>query len=124
MFASRSARHIENYLRLHRLQTMIRALYDELPANLKCSAGRQALQEVGCSTTIHVVRIPYAGQDWHMAAKDINFSRGSIEWRWEQGYKDASRAIRQAGWLDAVADGVGVVVHELVPEPAARPTFA
>ncbi|MBC7573577.1 MAG: patatin-like phospholipase family protein [Herminiimonas sp.] len=124
MFASRSARHIENYLRLHRLQTMIRALYDELPANLKGSAGRQALQEVGCSTTIHVVRIPYAGQDWHMAAKDINFSRGSIEWRWEQGYKDASRAIRQAGWLDAVADGVGVVVHELVPEPAARPTFA
>ena len=117
MFASRSARHIENYLRLHQLQTMVRALYDKLPAELKGSAGQQMLEETGCNTTIHVVRIPYAGQDWHMAAKDINFSRGSIEWRWEQGYRDASRAIAQADWLDAVDDGVGVVVHELEPAP-------
>jgi NTE family protein len=109
---------------MHRLQTMVRALYDELPEKLKGSAGRAMLEEVGCNTTIHVVRIPYGGQDWHMAAKDINFSRGSIEWRWEQGYKDASRAIGQAGWLDAVSDGAGVVVHELKPEPASRPTFA
>ena len=115
MFASRSARHIENYRRQHQLQTMVRALYDKLPAALKGSSGQQMLEETGCNTTIHVVRIAYAGQDWHMAAKDINFSRGSIEWRWEQGYQDASRAIAQAGWLTAVDAGVGVVVHEVAP---------
>ena len=120
MFASRSSRHIEDYLRLHRLQDMVRALYEGLPAKLQGSAGRKMLQEVGCDTTIHVVRIPYSGQDWHMAAKDINFSRGSIQWRWEQGYKDATRAIRQAAWKDAVQDGRGVVVHELAPDEPAR----
>ena len=115
MFASRSTRHIENYLRLHRLQSMVRALYDQLPSKLQGSAGRRTLDEVGCNTTIHIVRIPYGGQDWHMAAKDINFSRGSIEWRWEQGYQDASRAITQGGWLAEVEAGIGVVVHELAP---------
>ena len=125
MFASRSVRHIENYLRTHKLQTMVRALYDRLPAELKGSAGQQLLEETGCNTTIHVVRIPYGGQDWHMAAKDINFSRGSIDWRWQQGYQDASRAIAQADWLNAVDAGVGVVVHDLdPPAPAQRADFA
>jgi NTE family protein len=124
-FASRSARHIENYLRLHRLQAKVQALYAQLPEKLKGAAGRRTLDELGCNTTIHIVRIPYAGQDWHMAAKDINFSRGSIQWRWEQGYQDASRAIMAAGWLDAVEDGVGIVVHEVPPgEPARHADFA
>lgn len=122
MFASRSARHIETYLRLHRLQDMVRALYEELPPELKGSAGRKMLEEVGCNTTIHVVRIPYGGQDWHMAAKDVNFSRGSIEWRWEQGYQDAGCAIAQGAWLKAVEDGAGVVVHELEPAVQTRGT--
>lgn len=113
MFASRSVRHIEAYLRTHHLQSLVRSLYDQLPEKLKGVEGRRMLQEIGCNTTMHIVRIPYSGQDWHMAAKDINFSRGSIEWRWEQGYQDASRAIEQAGWLAAVEDGIGVVVHEL-----------
>ena len=120
MFASRSVRHIEAYLRTHRLQSLVRSLYDQLPPKLKGHEGRDLLQEIGCNTTMHIVRIPYGGQDWHMAAKDINFSRGSIEWRWEQGYRDACRAIQQAGWLGAVEDGIGVVVHELQPEEALR----
>jgi NTE family protein len=52
-----------------------------------------------------------------MAAKDINFSKGSIEWRWEQGYRDASRSIQEAGWLATVTDQSGIVVHELAPRP-------
>jgi NTE family protein len=118
MFASRSEGQIQNYLRLHRLQDMVRALYADLPPDLQNNMGRKILNEVGCNTTIHIVRIPYGGQDWHMAAKDINFSKGSIGWRWEQGYNDASRAVSQAGWLKAVDDDAGIVVHELLVETA------
>lgn len=75
------------------------------------------LAALGCASTMHVVRLPYAGRDWHMAAKDINFSTGSIAWRWEQGYQDGLRAIKHAGWLSAVEAGVGLVVHELPPLP-------
>ena len=116
MFASRSARHIENYQRLHRLQAEVRALYAQLPEKRKAAAGHRTLDDLGCNTTIHIVRIPYAGQDWHMAAKDINFSRGSIQWRWEQGYRDASRAIDQGAWLKQGSEDAGVIVHELPPD--------
>jgi NTE family protein len=75
---------------------------------------------LGCDSTMHIVRLPYAGRDWHMALKDINFSKGSIEWRWDQGYRDATRAIEQAGWLAMVSEDTALVVHELVPYTAER----
>lgn len=115
MFASRSKRHIDAYLRTHKLQRTVRDLYDRLPDELQSKADDEVLTALGCATTMHIVRLPYAGRDWHMAAKDINFSKGSIAWRWGQGYRDATRAIEQAGWLAAAPEHVGVIVHELTP---------
>lgn len=121
MFASRSMRHIDAYLETHKLQRALRDLYKRLPAGQKTASDKRLLSELKCDTTLHIVRIPYAGQDWHMAAKDINFSRGSIEWRWQQGYQDGGRAIRQAGWLVNTSQDVAVVMHELAPEPHQSP---
>ena len=115
MFASRSQQHIKEYLKLHNLRRTLHALHEKIPAKLKHATDVQELADLGCDTTMHIVRLPYSGRDWHMASKDINFSRGSIEWRWEQGYLDATRAIGNQGWLNKVPDGVGVVVHELPP---------
>lgn len=124
MFASRSKRHIEAYAQTHTLQRTIRAMYDKLsPAEkTELGLGEEKLSELGCDTTLHVVRIPYAGRDWHMASKDINFSKGSIQWRWEQGYGDASRAIEQANWLTFVSEDTAVVVHELPSDTRDRRT--
>jgi NTE family protein len=113
MFASRSQRHIDAYLRMHDMQHIIRDLYQRLPDNKKTSADEKMMAEIGCETTIHIVRLPYGGQDWHMPSKDINFSKGSLEWRWEQGYNDATRAIDRAGWLTEVDHHKGIIVHEL-----------
>jgi NTE family protein len=113
MFASRSQRHIENYLKTHEMQHTIRELYARIPDKLKTSDDKKMMAALGCDTTIHIVRLPYGGQDWHMASKDINFSKGSLEWRWEQGYNDAKRAIEQADWLSSVDNHTGIIVHEL-----------
>lgn len=115
MFASRSKRHIEDYLYTHQLQHKLRELYASLPAKAKSDAVANELARLGADSTMHVVRLPYAGHDWHMAAKDINFSQGSIQWRWDQGYGDALRAIENAGWLASVPEETGLVVHELPP---------
>ena len=113
MFASRSTQHIEDYRRTHDLRRAVQALHARLPAKHKDDPELQKIAAQGCDTTMHIVRLPYPGQDWHMASKDINFSRGSIQWRWDRGYRDASRAIEQAGWLAPVPPHTGVVVHEL-----------
>lgn len=114
-FASRSKRHIEDYVSTHTMQRKLRELYALLPENARSSGDAQELAQLGADSTMHIVRLPYAGRDWNMAAKDINFSKGSIEWRWEQGYQDALRAIEAAGWLAFVTEDTPLVVHELPP---------
>jgi NTE family protein len=112
-YASRSQRHIDDYIRTYQMQQKLRELLARLPEDQRSAADRQELEMFGCDATLHIVRLPYAGHDWHMAAKDVNFSKGSIEWRWDQGYRDGMRALKQAGWLLAVAADTAVVIHEL-----------
>ena len=114
-FASRSKRHIDDYISTHALQHKLRDLYARLPASERTAEDERELAALGCDSTMHIVRVPYSGRDWHMASKDINFSQGSIEWRWDQGYRDAMRALRHAGWLRMVSESTAVVVHELPP---------
>ena len=112
-FASRSARHIADYIATHKMQQKLRDMYARVPEKARTADDQRDLAELGCGCTLHIVRLPYAGRDWHMAAKDVNFSKGSIEWRWDQGYRDAQRALQHAGWLLAVAEDTAVVIHEL-----------
>ena len=115
-YASRSRRHIEDYVRTHAMQAKLRQLYARLPRGSRSQADEQELLALGCDTTLHIVRLAYGGHDWHTAAKDVNFSKGSIEWRWDQGYRDAMRALSHAGWLAQVAEDTAVVVHNLPPD--------
>lgn len=115
-YASRSQRHIDAYLRMHKLRDTIRELYEKVPAEKRTREDRRELELIGSASTLHIVRLVYAGQDWHMASKDFNFSRGSIEWRWEQGYRDAARAIENAAWIASDEKDAGIVVHEVLAE--------
>lgn len=115
-YASRSQRHIDDYIHTHTMQRKLRELYARMPASSRTPADEQELLALGCDATLHIVRLPYGGHDWHMASKDVNFSRGSINWRWDQGYRDAMRAIKGALWLRQVSEDTAVVVHELPPE--------
>lgn len=113
MYASRSKRHIHDYSITHTMQRKLRDMYARLPEGSRSAQDEADLLALGCDATLHIVRLPYGGHDWHMAAKDVNFSKGSIEWRWDQGYRDAMRALKHAGWLQHVAEDMAVVVHEL-----------
>ena len=112
-FASRSQRHIDSYLKQHQLRRIAREFYERLPAAQRTAADRQLLADLGAEATMHIVRLPYAGRDWNMASKDVNFSRGSIGWRWEQGYQDALRGIEVSKGCPFQTSDAGVVVHEL-----------
>ncbi len=113
VFSSRSTRHINAYRREHELQCMLQRVYDMLPPSSQDDLSSAVLPLLVPETTMHIVRLIYPGKDWQMAAKDINFSTGSIDWRWRQGYADASQAIQQAKWMSEVKDHQSVIVHEL-----------
>jgi NTE family protein len=116
-FASRSQAHIDSYLRTNRLRSAARALYARLPPELQDSHDSKDLKALGKATTMHVVRLQYTGRDWNMASKDINFSRGSIGWRWEQGYNDALRALESCKSELFETSDAGIVIHDFRPAP-------
>jgi NTE family protein len=110
-YASRSDRHIEAYRHLHNLRRIIHQLYQHVPDQFKGEPDVQDLAGHGCQTVMHIVRLSYPGRDWNMASKDINFSSGSIGWRWLQGYEDARRALEEESWKQEVPPDVGVITH-------------
>lgn len=112
-FASRSQRHIDAYLQQYRLRRAAHALYKRLPPALLTAQDRQMMAELGADTTIHIVRLAYAGRDWNMASKDVNFARGSVQWRWEQGYQDGLRGIALGQGCPFAETDAGIVVHDL-----------
>ncbi|MEO8169523.1 MAG: patatin-like phospholipase family protein [Oxalobacteraceae bacterium] len=116
MFASRTKRHLDTYVQNHKLQQTLRDLHKKLPSKLKSEIPADVLATLGADHTLHIVQLSYAGRDWGMASKDINFSKGSIEWRWDQGYQDTKRAIEQAGWLAFISEDTALVVHEIAPD--------
>lgn len=113
MYSSRSRRHIEAYGETHNLRRKLKAMYNLLPAELRNDPEIQSLAESCCDKTMHIVRLQYPGHDWKTSSKDINFSRGSIEWRWQRGYDDAARILQQAPWLNPSPPHQGIVLHEL-----------
>ena len=115
MFVSRSIRHIKDYINMHKLQRTARDLYEHLPSGQKNKADLEVSSTLGCDTTLHILRLSYAGRDWNMGFKNISFSRVSIQWRWEQGYSDVSQAIEISGWLAEVSSDTSLVVHEIIP---------
>lgn len=115
MFASRTRRHLDAYVEHHKLQQTLRDLYKHFPAKLKSTMKPELLAAMGADNTLHIVQLSYAGRDWGMTSKDINFSKGSIEWRWNQGYKDTKHAIEQAGWLSFISEDTALVIHEIAP---------
>ncbi len=112
-FASRSQRHIDAYLQQYKLRRAAHALYKRLPPSMLTQQDRQMMEELGADSTIHIVRLAYAGRDWNMASKDVNFARGSVMWRWEQGYQDGLRAIALGKGCPFSESETGIVVHDL-----------
>jgi NTE family protein len=121
IYGTRFERHIETYCRLHHLRRAVMALYERLPREARRDPEVRALAELGCHTTMELVPLIYAARDWELAHKDADFSHTAIEERWAQGYRDASRALEQAPWLQPAPPLAGVVVHHIAPEGEGSP---
>jgi NTE family protein len=110
-YASRAS-HIEQQRKLHRLRHVIRELTMKLPEDVRNTAEVRDLALWGCGTSMHVVllKAPHIGCEDH--TKDIDFSRGGIEQRWQAGHADAQRAFKARPWDSAVDPLDGIAIHE------------
>ncbi|MGQ0656785.1 MAG: patatin-like phospholipase family protein [Chromatiales bacterium] len=120
LYASRSRSHVESYCDVHNLRRAFQVAYKKLPLALKndpeVSALEHRLRDLDHPNTTHVVRLVYPAREWELDSKDFNFSWTAIEERWEQGYRDAARALKLSAWLKPTPRHTRVVLHELSAE--------
>jgi NTE family protein len=112
-FSSRSASHVAEQQKIHKLRHIIRELVKHVPDAKRRDPTVAELASWGCGTTMHMVQLMAPRLPNEDQTKDIDFTSRGIEARWAAGYADTQRAIEQAPWLQAVDPRDGVVIHEV-----------
>lgn len=119
VYASRSEKSIEAHRARHNLRRAVMALWERLPAEAKRNPHLNELAELGCTTTMHIVRLVHRTEPDELASKDYEFSGASVREHREAGYRDTKRMLERPTWLNPVPPDVGVVIHDLPREKEA-----
>ncbi|HKJ94642.1 MAG TPA: patatin-like phospholipase family protein [Gammaproteobacteria bacterium] len=114
-YASRFRQEIEAFRQRHNLRRTVTALYEELPADKRDDPAFRDVRELGCHTTMHIVRLGREAEPWEPSSKDVDFEYMSLRERWQHGYEDAERMIGKSPWKAATPGRAGVAVHSLEP---------
>ena len=112
-YASRTREHLEDHRRMQNMRHAIRALSHRLARLGDGHEDLQDLAHMGCDATINVVRLIMKALPHDDHNKDVDFSRVSLQERWQAGQDDAKRTLAHPHWLQAPAPNVGMVIHEL-----------
>jgi NTE family protein len=101
----------------------INELHKLLPPELASTAEAERLYNYGCVTTMDIVQLIYRPDQPQGCLKDFEFSRPTMELRWEQGLADARTNLQAAPWLAPMPSELGVrvfdVMHDLLMKDAA-----
>jgi len=85
-----------------------------LPPDILKTEQAKRLHAFGCVTEMDIVLLIYRPFAPQGAAKDYEFSRGTMEARWRQGVSDATRTLQAAPWLAPKASEAGVRVFDVM----------
>jgi NTE family protein len=113
-YSSRTRITTENFRQKHEVRHAINELMDILPPALRNTQQAKNLYEFGCVTEMDIVQLIYRPHEPQGAYKDYEFSRGTMNARWEQGLLDARTTLRVAPWLAPIAKDVGVRVFDVM----------
>ena len=98
----------------HNVRHAINELYKLLPPELACTEQAKRLYEYGCVTEMDIVRLIYRPVEPQVASKTYDFSRLSMEKRWQQGTSDARTVLHASPWLAPAPKELGVRVFDVL----------
>ena len=85
-----------------------------LPADLANTEQAKRLYEHGCVTQMDIVQLIYRPIEPQGAFKDFEFSRSTMEARWQQGFSDARSNLHASPWLAPMPRELGVRVFDVI----------
>jgi NTE family protein len=98
----------------HDVRRAINELHKVLPPELANTEQARRLYEHGCVTQMDIVQLIYRPMNPQGAFKDFEFSRPTMQARWEQGLADARTTLRASPWLAPMPTELGVRVFDVV----------
>ena len=104
----------EAFQQKHDVRHAINELEKILPPEILETEQAKRLHVHGCVTEMDIVQLIYRPFAPQGAAKDYEFSHGSMEIRWRHGLSDAAATLQAAPWLAPKAREVGVRVFDVV----------
>ena len=113
-FSSRTRITTENFRQKHEVRHAIEELMEILPPELRNTEQANRLYAFGCVTEMDIVQLIYRPHEPQGACKDYEFSRVTMNNRWQQGISDARTTLQAAPWLAPTPQDVGVRVFDVM----------
>ena len=114
-YSSRTMMSTNSLREKHDVRHAINELHKLLPADLANTEQAKRLYEHGCVTQMDIVQLIYRPIEPQGALKDFEFSRSTMEARWQQGFSDASQHLARRTVARSDADGtLGVRVFDVI----------
>ena len=124
-YSSRTMLSTNNLREKHDVRHAINELHKLLPADLANTEQAKRLYEHGCVTQMDIVQLIYRPIEPQGALKDFEFSRSTMEARWQQGLSDARSTLHASPWIAPMPRDIGVRVFDVIHDMLAgdrRPT--
>ena len=108
----------------HNVRHTINELYKLLPPEIANTPQARRLYEHGCMTEMDIALLIYRPMALQGASKDFEFSRATMEARWQAGLTDARTTLLASPWLAPTPKDLGVrvfdVMHDILIRRHAR----
>jgi NTE family protein len=112
-YSSRTMMSTNSLREKHDVRHAINELHKLLPADLANTEQAKRLYEHGCVTQMDIVQLIYRPIEPQGALKDFEFSRSTMEARWQQGVSDARGTLDASPWIAPMPRDIGVRVFDV-----------
>jgi NTE family protein len=113
-YSSRTRVITDALIAQHEVRHAINELHKRLPPELAATKEAKRLYELGCVTEMDIVQLIYRPFSPQGAWKDFEFSRATMNARWEQGMLDTLTTLHAAPWLAPTPKEIGVRVFDVM----------
>jgi NTE family protein len=113
-YSSRTRVNTDAFQQKHDVRHAINELEKLLPPEIMKTEQGKRLHAFGCVTEMDIVQLIYRPFAPQGAAKDYEFSRGTMSARWQQGISDATATLAAAPWLAPKLNEDGVRVFDVM----------
>jgi NTE family protein len=113
-YSSRTRLTTETLREKHDVRHAINELHKLLPPDLANTEQAKRLYEYGCVTEMDVVQLIYRPMEPQGSMKDFEFSRSTMQARWQQGLSDARTTLHASPWLAPMPRELGVRVFDVI----------